>query len=180
MGKTIVKKKDLQKLISESLNKGKRIGLTNPQIDFVRMNEGINKIHNKIRIAIVKEGVKSLNIRKYTPVLSEEWQGMDAGGRNPGVSAANGIEEVIKGLKKAYEFVKDQETGKMIMNSIVRLSNTLSVIGTYVGSGQSQRGVDDEWLYSELSDIPYPAVEAAEEGNESAAERMKKSYLSGF
>jgi len=180
MAKTIVTKKDLQKLISESIKRGRGSVNNTPRIDFVRMNEEINKVHNKIRIAIVKEGVKTLNIRKYTPILSEEWQGFNAGGQNPGVSAANGIEEVIKGLKKAYEMVKDNETGKMIANSIVRLSNTMSVIGTYAGSAKSQRGVDDQWLYGQLSDIPYPAVEAAEEGDEQAVERMQKSFLKGM
>ena len=68
----------------------------------------------------------------------------------------------------------------MMANSIVRLSNTMSVIGTYVGSGQSQRKVDDEWLYGQLNDIPYPAVEAAEEGDEAALDRMQKSFLKGM
>ena len=179
MAKTIVKKKELQKLIFESLRNGKRVGSNSPKIDFVKLNENVNRVHNRIRINIVKEGVKTLNIRKYTPILSEEWQGMDSGGRNPGVSAANGIEEVLKGLYKAYEFVKDKETGKMIMNSIVRLSNTLTVIGTYVGSGQSQRRVNPDNLYSQLSDIKYPEVEAAEE-TVAGAERMKKSYVDGY
>ena len=80
MAKTNVTKKDLQKLISESIKRGRGSVNNTPRIDFVRMNEEINKIHNKIRIAIVKEGVKSLNIRKYTPVLSEEWPGMERRG----------------------------------------------------------------------------------------------------
>tara|TARA_B100001094_G_C17994411_1_gene701904 strand:- start:424 stop:963 length:540 start_codon:yes stop_codon:yes gene_type:complete len=179
MSRTIVKKKHLQKLISESLKKRKVMTSNTPTIDFVRMNEEINRVHNKIRIGIVKEGITGLDIRNYVPILSESFYGTGSNRNHPGESAANGVEEVIKGLKKAYEFVKDQETGKMIMNSIVRLSNTLSVIGTYMGSGKSQRGVDDEWLYSQLSDIPYPGVEDAEESKQ-GAERMKKSYLSGF
>ena len=180
MSRTIVKKKDLQKLISESIRRGKQVTTNTPRINFRSLNENVNKTHNKIRIAIVKEGVKGLNIRNYKPTLSEDWQGMDAGGRNPGVSAANGIEEVIKGLKKAYDMVTDKATGHMIMNSITRLSNTLAVIGTYVGSGQSQTTVNPEKLYLDLDPIPYPAVEAAEEGDESAVERMKKSYMDGY
>ena len=180
MAKTIVKKKDLQKLISESIKKGNRLTKRVPTIDFVRMNEEINRIHNKIRIGIVKEGIKGLDIKKYVPILSESFYGTGSNRHHPGESAAAGLEEIIKGLKKAYEMVKDNETGKMIANSIVRLSNTMSVIGTYMGSGKSQRSVDDEWLYSQLSDIPYPAVEAAEEGDEKAVERMQKSFLTGM
>ena len=71
MAKTIVKKKDLQKLISESLHRGKGIKSRVPQINYVSLNENINRVHNKIRIAIVKEGITSLNIRNYSPILSE-------------------------------------------------------------------------------------------------------------
>ena len=179
MAKTIVKKKDLQKLISESINRGRGTRSRNSSINYNSLNEDINRVHNKIRISIVKEGLRGLNINNYLPILSEdnsEWRG----GRNPGSSAASGIEEVIKGLKKAYDMVTDKATGHMIMNSITRLSNTLAVIGTYVGSGQSQTEVNPERLYKALKPIPYPAVEAAEEGDEKAAERMKKSYMDGF
>ena len=180
MSRTIVKKRDLQKLISESIRRGKSIKNNSPKIDFVRMNEEINRVHNKIRIGIVKEGIKGLNIKNYVPILSESFYGTGGNRHHPGESAAAGLEEIIKGLKKAYEMVKDNQTGKMIANSIVRLSNTMSVIGTYMGSGKSQRGVDDEWLYSQLSDIPYPEVEAAEEGDEQAMERIQKSFLTGM
>jgi len=179
MPKTIIKKKELQKLIFESLQKGRKAKPATPQINYVSLNENINRVHNKIRIAIVKEGIVNLNLKNYLPLLSEdqsEWRG----GRNPGSSAASGIEEIIKGLKKAKQMIGDNEVGKMIANSIVRLSNTMSVIGTYVGSGQSQRKVDDEWLYGQLNDIPYPAVEAAEEGDEAALDRMQKSFLKGM
>jgi|TARA_R110000824_G_scaffold154248_8_gene326274 hypothetical protein len=181
MSKTIVKKKDLQKLISESIRRGKQVTTNTTRINFTSLNENINKVHNKIRIAIVKEGISNLNIRNYKPILKEEsFYGSGSNRHNPGESAANGIEEVIKGLRKAYDMVTDKATGHMIMNSITRLSNTLAVIGTYVGSGQSQTEVNPERLYKALKPIPYPAVEAAEEGDEKAAERMKKSYMDGF
>ena len=180
MAKTIVKKKDLQKLISESIKRGTRLTKKVPAINTVYLNEEINKVHNKIRIAIVKEGIRNLDIRSYKPVLSESFYGTGSNRHHPGESAAAGLEEIIKGLKKAYEMVKDNQTGKMIANSIVRLSNTMSVIGTYMGSGKSQRAVDDEWLYKQLSDIPYPEVEAAEEGDEKAMERIQKSFLTGM
>jgi hypothetical protein len=99
MAKTIVKKKELQKLISESLNRGKKIASGTPQLNWRSLTEDVNNIYNKIRIGIVKEGYR-LNIKDYTPLLTEnqsEW----AGGRNPGSSAASGIEEIIKSLEKA-------------------------------------------------------------------------------
>jgi hypothetical protein len=181
MARTIVKKKDLQKLISESINRGRGTRSRNSSINYNSLNEDINRVHNKIRISIVKEGLRGLNINNYLPILKEEsFYGSGSNRHHPGESAANGIEEVIKGLRKAYDMVTDKATGHMIMNSITRLSNTLAVIGTYVGSGQSQTEVNPERLYQELSPIPYPAVEAAEEGDEAAVERMKKSYMDGF
>jgi hypothetical protein len=179
MARTIVKKRDLQKLISESIQKGKR-RTKSPSIDFNSLNENINKTHNRIRIAIVKEGIRGLDIIKYKPILSESFYGTGSNRHHPGESAAAGLEEIIKGLKKAYDMVTDKNTSKMIMNSIVRLGNTLSVIGTYAGAAQRQSGVDDNWLYGELKDIPYPEVEAAEEGDEKAAERIQKSFLTGM
>ena len=50
-----------------------------------------------------------------------------------------------------------------------------------IGCSHFALTVDDlDKVYGELKDIPYPEVEAAEEGDEAAVERMKKSYLSGF
>ena len=181
MARTIVKKKDLQKLISESIRRGKQVTTNTTRINFTSLNENINKVHNKIRISIVKEGLRGLNINNYLPILKEEsFYGSGSNRHNPGESAANGIEEVIKGLRKAYDMVTDKATGHMIMNSITRLSNTLAVIGTYVGSGQSQKEVNPERLYLDLDPIPYPAVEAAEEGDEAELERMQKSFLKGM
>jgi|TARA_R110002020_G_scaffold106971_2_gene248728 hypothetical protein len=191
MSRTIVKKKELQKLISESIIK--RTGVNTPKlsIDFARMNEEINKVHNKIRIAIVKEEIKQLDIRSYKPILSESFYGTGSNRHHPGESAAAGAEELAKiignsiksmkaGLQKAGKMIKDNELGKMIANSIIRLSNTMSVIGTYMGAGKSQRGVDDQWLYSQLTDIPFPDVEACEEGDDDACERVQKSFLKGM
>ena len=181
MAKTIVKKKDLQKLISESLHRGKRITSGTPQLNWRSLTEDVNNTYNKIRIGIVKEGYQ-LNIKNYTPLLTEdqsEWRG----GRNPGSSAASGIEEIIKSLEKAQEMWKETQVGDMIKNSIIRLYNTLTVIGTYVGSGQSQRSVDPEWLYSQLSDlkpIHNKKAESCEEGDAGSCKRPQKSHFSDF
>jgi hypothetical protein len=170
MAKTIVKKKDLQKLISESLNRGKRITSGTPQLNWRALTEDVNNIYNKIRIGIVKEGYQ-LNIKNYTPLLKED-QSEWAGGRNPGSSAASGIKEIIKSLEKARDMYKDNQVGAMIQNSITRLSNTLTVIGTYVGSGQSQRAVNPERLYKQLSPLKpiNKKAEQCEEGDGSSCE----------
>ena len=181
MAKTIVKKKDLQKLIFESLNRGKRITSGTPQLNWKALTEDVNNVYNKIRIGIVKEGYP-LNLRNYTPLLTEdqsEWKG----GRNPGSSAASGIEEIIKSLEKARDMYKGNQVGAMIQNSITRLSNTLTVIGTYVGSGQRQQKVNPERLYKQLTPLkPINAkAEACEEGDGDSCEfGPSKTYLDGF
>jgi hypothetical protein len=181
MPRTIVKKKHLQKLIAESIIKGKRRTPRAPRLDWVALTEDVNNVYNRIRIGIIKEGITSLNIREYTPILKEqsEW----AGGRNPGSSAASGIEEIIKSLQKAQEMYKDSQVGAMIQNSITRLYNTLTVIGTYVGSGQSQRKVDPEWLYKQLQPLKpiNKKAEQCEEGDADSCEfGPSKTYFDDF
>jgi len=181
MGRTIVKKKDLQKLISESLQRGKRINSGTPQLNWMALTEDVNNIYNKIRIGIVKEGYR-LNLKNYTPLLTED-QSEWSGGRNPGSSAASGIEEIIKSLEKAKEMWKDHEVGSMIQNSIIRLWNTMQVIGTYAGSGQRQQKVNPERLYSDLVDlkpITNHAADACQDGDKSACERIQKSFFDEY
>ena len=165
MAKTIVKKKDLQKLISESINRGKGITSGTPQLNWMALTEDVNNIYNKIRIGIVKEGYR-LNIKNYLPILSEAQD--EHRGHSPSTSAMNGIDEIIKNLQKAKEMWKGHEVGAMIQNSIIRLWNTMQVIGTYVGSGQRQQKVNPERLYKDLmklKPIENKEVEGCEEGN---------------
>jgi len=178
MARTIVKKKDLQKLISESLQRGR--GNQCPPINYTYLNEDINRVYNKIRIGIVKEGYR-LNIKNYTPIISEA-QG-EYRGHSPSASAANGIKEIIKSLEKAADMYKGNQVGAMIQNSITRLSNTLTVIGTYVGSGQRQQKVNPERLYKQLTPLkPINAkAEACEEGDGDSCEfGPSKTYFDDF
>ena len=181
MAKTIVKKKDLQKLISESLHRGRGNTSRTPQLNWIALTEDVNNIYNKIRIGIVKEGYP-LNLKNYTPLLSESQD--EYRGHNPGVSAANGIKEIIKSLEKAEEMWKETEVGDMIANSIIRLWNTMQVIGTYVGSGQRQQKVNPERLYADLSNlrpIKNKSVESCEEGNKDSCEfGPSKTYFDDF
>ena len=181
MAKTIVKKKDLQKLISESLHRGRGNTSRVPQLNWVSLTEDVNNVYNRIRIGIVKEGYP-LNLRNYTPLLTED-QSEWSGGRNPGSSAASGIEEIIKNLEKAQEMWKDTQVGDMIANSIIRLWNTMQVIGTYVGSGQRQQKVNPEQLYKQLTPLkPINAkAEACEEGDGDSCEfGPSKTYFDDF
>ena len=183
MARTIVKKKDLQKLISESLHRGRRTTSGTPQLNWMELTEDVNNIYNKIRIGIVKEGYR-LNIKNYLPILKEEsFYGSGSNRHNPGESAANGIEEIIKSLEKARDMYKGNQVGAMIQNSITRLSNTLTVIGTYVGSGQRQQKVNPERLYKQLTPLkPINAkAEACEEGDGDSCEfGPSKTYFDDF
>ena len=71
----------------------------------------IGDVHSTIREAIVTERISGLNRRDY--LLTEQGQ-YD---RNPGIAAAEGIENVINGIKKAYDYVKDPTTKKKIWNT---------------------------------------------------------------
>ena len=77
--------------------------------------------------------------------------------RNPGVAAAEGIENIINGVKKAYDMIKDGDTRKKLANSITKLGNFMTYTAELIGSGQAQRGARS---YDEVSDeLPYPELE---------------------
>tara|TARA_R110002020_G_scaffold158864_5_gene342318 strand:- start:736 stop:1269 length:534 start_codon:yes stop_codon:yes gene_type:complete len=177
MARTIVKKKELQKLISESI--GRKKGTSHPQLNYKKLNESINNVNNRVRISIVKEGIRGLNIKSYRPILSEDWS-FGGGKSGPGDSAANGLEELIKMMKKAGEMITDSTTTKIIKNSITRLQNTLAVLGTYAGAAQRGAGVDDAWLKKQLKHVPHPEVEKATEGDVKAAEDLAKTFFTDF
>ena len=48
MAKTIVKKKDLQKLISESLHRGRGNTSRVPQLNWVSLTEDVNNVYNML------------------------------------------------------------------------------------------------------------------------------------
>jgi len=181
MARTIVKKKDLQKLISESLHRGRGTTSGTPQLNWVALTEDVNNVYNKIRIGIVKEGYP-LNIKNYLPILSEAQD--EHRGHSPSAAAANGIDEIIKNLRKAEEMWKGTQVGDMIANSVTRLMNTMTVIGTYVGSGQRQQQVNPERLYKDLTKlrpIKNKSAESCEEGNSDSCEfGPSKTYFDDF
>ena len=123
-------------------------------------------ITNTIRYAykLIRESIKEeglgLSVGKYSETLVEQGQY----NRDPGVAAAEGLEVVIAGIKKAYDMIKDSDTRKKLANSMTKLGNFMTITAELVGSGASQRNPRS---YDEVSDdMPYPELD--EEVNEVA------------
>ena len=122
----------------------------------------IKESYELIRKAITNEGLE-LSIDDYSPVLTED-QSEWSGGRNPGVAAAEGLENVINGIKKAYDMVKDSDTRKKLANSITKLGNFMTYTAELVGSGTSQRNPRS---YDQVSNpLPHPEFEELEESED--------------
>ena len=117
--------------------------------DIVKSIGVANKL---IRESITREGL-DLNVFDYSKTILEQGQ-YD---RNPGVAAGEGIENVLNGIKKAYDMIKDSETRKKLANSITKLGNFMSISAELIGSGASQKAPRS---YDEVSDdMPYPELE---------------------
>jgi len=81
--------------------------------------------------------------------------------RNPGIAAAEGIENVINGIRKAYDYVKDPTTKKKIWNTLTKLNNFMTVTAELIGSGASQRA--PRATSTITKPLPYPEIEVPEE-----------------
>ena len=148
----------------------------------------IKDAHQLIREAIKKENL-DLNVKDYSgTIIKEEWYTKDSKegatynkdaeegatydlgeqgmyDRNPGFAAGEGIENVINGIKKAYDMIKDSDTRKKLANSITKLGNFMTYTAELVGSGSSQRAPRS---YDQLANpLPHPEFEKGEhhEGN---------------
>ena len=119
----------------------------------------VKKTYKLIRNHIIYEGVPSLHVNDYSVLLREqsEW----SGGRNPGSSAAEGIENIIDNLKRAWSAIKDSTTRKQIQNTLVKLNNFMMYSAELVGSGQRQSSARS---YEDLADpLPFPELDEPEE-----------------
>lgn len=119
----------------------------------------VKKTYKLIRSYIIHEGVPSLHVNDYSVLLREqsEW----SGGRNPGASAAEGIENIIDNLKRAWSAIKDSTTRKQIQNTLVKLNNFMMYSAELVGSGSSQRAPRS---YDQLADpLPFPDLDEPED-----------------
>jgi hypothetical protein len=160
--KTFTKDKKQNIIISEGQLERLLEKVNNPhEIDTV-----IKEAFKLIRESIVRENL-DLNVEDYSETIMEQGQ-YD---RNPGVSAAEGIENIINGVKKAYDMIKDSDTRRKLANSITKLGNFMTYTAELIGSGQSQRAARS---YDEVSDdLPYPELE--EEMYEGEVEEGKKA-----
>ena len=152
----------------------------------------IKEAHQLIREAIVNESL-DLNTEDYSDSIMEqsEWRG-----RNPGVGAGEGIENVLKGIQKAYEMIRDSETRRKLANSITKLGNFMTITADAIASGRDQRAmanpetlkkampypeletvtVDDE-IEDEISENEEVGVKFGEEGTEEVKEDAKPDFL---
>ena len=123
--------------------------------------EVIKETYDLIRKSIVKENL-NLNSDDYSYELLKE--GFDSGGYNRGVAAANGIENIIKGVKKAYDMIKDSDTRKRLANSITKLGNFMTITADAIASGRDQRAMSDP---DSLKDpLPYPDLDEGYDGQD--------------
>ena len=180
-----------KKTLSESLNRplsGKKVFtegkiqnvlLSEEQLDrlILTLNKSKNTVISKIvfesydliRKSIVSEGLE-LNIDNYSDTIMEQGQ-YD---RNPGVAAGEGLENVIKGIQKAYEMIKDSDTRKKLANSITKLGNFMTITADAIASGRDQRAMSNP---DSLRDpLPYPELD---EGHDKEMEEGKKKDHDG-
>ncbi len=136
----------------------------------IEIESVIREAFKLIRESIVSENL-DLNVEDYSETLMEQGQ-YD---RNPGTAAAEGIENIISSVKKAYDMIKDSDTRRKLANSITKLGNFMTYTAELIGSGQSQRAPRS---YDEVSDdLPYPELE--EEMYEGEVEEGKKKDHDG-
>ena len=166
-----------KKIVTESLNQtksgvkmyteGKKQNIILSEEQFERLISTVNEYNEKeisrlvkeshklIRHSIINESLK-LNVDDYSETLLE--QGMYD--RNPGIAAAEGLENVLNGIKKAYDMIKDSDTRKKLANSITKLGNFMTYTAELVGSGSSQRAPRS---YDQVSKpLPHPEFEESE------------------
>tara|TARA_B100000287_G_scaffold426119_1_gene473500 strand:- start:65 stop:862 length:798 start_codon:yes stop_codon:yes gene_type:complete len=123
------------------------------------LNE-VKKTYKLIRNHIIYERIPSLHVNDYGILLREqsEW----SGGRNPGASAAEGIDNIIDNLKRAWSAIKDSTTRKQIQNTLVKLNNFMTYTAELIGSGAP--GGSAPRSYQTLAEpIPFPELDEPEE-----------------
>jgi len=137
----IISEEQLDRLLSQ-LNESREKSITSI----------IKDAHQLIREAIKSENL-DLSVGDYSGTIME--QGMYD--RNPGIAAGEGLENVLNGIKKAYEMIRDSDTRKKLANSITKLGNFMTYTAELVGSGSSQRAPRS---YDQVSNpLPHPELE---------------------
>lgn len=129
--------------------------LTESSSDVESIDSVIKEAYSLINEAIVNEGIE---LDTFDEEIGEGFHGS----HNPGQSAANGLENVINSISKAYDMVKDSDTRKKIENTLVKLNNFLKVAGEGAAAGMQQRAVRPDSRL-DLSDLPFPELEESDE-----------------
>ena len=119
------------------------------------IDDVIKEAYDLINQCIISEGIDGLDTRDY--ILSEQGQY----NRNPGVAAGEGIENIINGIKKAYEMVKDSDMKKKIQNTLVKLNNFATVTAELMQSG-APGGHAPRHTDKITDEVPYPELEEGE------------------
>ena len=120
----------------------------------------VDKTYSLIRRQIINERASSLKTSDYRLNLLNE-QSEWSGGRNPGASAASGIESIIDNMKRAWSAIKDSTTRKQIQNTLTKLNNFMMYSAELVGSGSSQRAPRS---YDQLANpLPFPELDEPED-----------------
>jgi hypothetical protein len=119
------------------------------------IDDVINEAYDLINQCIISESIDGLDMGDY--ILNEQGQ-YD---RNPGVAAAEGIENIINGIKKAYEMVKDSDMRKKIENTLVKLNNFATVTAELMQSG-APGGHAPRHTDKITDEVPYPELDEGE------------------
>ena len=166
-----------RKILAETLNQpssGKKVFTEGKKQNVLLSEEQLDRlisqlqetkqedITNTIKDAykLIREAIKNerldLSVDDYSKTITE--QGMYD--RNPGIAAGEGLENILNGIKKAYDMIKDSDTRKKLANSITKLGNFMTYTAELVGSGSSQRAPRS---YDQVSKpLPHPEFEDSE------------------
>jgi len=164
-----------KKIVVESLNQkgvGKKVftegnkqNVVLSEDQFERLMTSLNEDNNKVAVLVretyklIRESIKkeglNLNVEDYSNKLIGE--GFNTGGHNPGVAAAEGLENVLGGIKKAYDMIKDSDTRKKLANSITKLGNFMTITADAIAAGRDQRTMSNP--DSLKNSLPYPELD---------------------
>ena len=153
--------------------KKQRYGVSEDQcLDEECIAESVDKTFRMIRESIRRERPRGLRMSNYSrktlneqfvgyTEMEEQFYGGSGNYNNPGVNAAKGVEELVKNIKRAYNFIKDSKTKKQIHNTLVKLQNFMAITADAMMAGKQQRAPrrNDQLTRP----LPYPDLDEPED-----------------
>ncbi len=151
--------------------KKQRYGMSEDQcLDEECIAESVEKTFRMIRESIRRERPRGLRMSNYSrrtlneqfySEMEESFYGSGSNYNNPGVNAAKGVEELVKNIKRAYNFIKDSRTKKQIHNTLVKLQNFMAITADAMMAGKQQRAPrrNDQLTRP----LPYPELDEPED-----------------